>query len=108
MLNQCCWYIFDENSAHITVLLSPAGVHVVFTDAASEEALAAITAGRPVVFACRSVPTDGTQAACCQVAGGTHVGALSRRGVYQEEPGTKMKKMFHWLNFTSVDIYEVT
>ncbi len=59
-------------------LSSPARVHVVFADAASEEALAAITAGRPVVFAGGSVSTYGTQAACPQVAGSVHVGALSR------------------------------
>ena len=57
---------------------SPARVHVVFADAASEEALAAVTAGRPVVFARGSVSTYGTQAARPQVAGGVHVGALSR------------------------------
>lgn len=63
------------------VFPSPAGVHVVFADAAPEEALAAVAAGGPVVFARRPVPTYGTQAACCQVAGGTHVGALRRRRV---------------------------
>lgn len=51
---------------------------MVFADAASEEALAAVTAGRPVVFACGSVSTYGTQAARPQVARGVHVGALSR------------------------------
>lgn len=50
---------------------------MVFADAASEEALAAVAAGRPVVFASGSVSTDGTQAARPQVARGVHVGALS-------------------------------
>lgn len=56
---------------------SPARVHVVLADAAPEEALAAVTAGRPVVFARGSVPTDGTQAARPHVACGVHVGALN-------------------------------
>lgn len=60
---------------------SPARVHVVFADAASEEALAAVAAGRPVVLASGSVSTYGTQAARPQVARGVHVGALGRRGV---------------------------
>lgn len=47
---------------------SPAGIHVVFADAASEEALAAVAAGRPVVFARGSVSTDGAQTTCPQVA----------------------------------------
>lgn len=51
---------------------------MVFANAASEEALAAITAGGPIVFACSSVSTNGTQAASCQVAAGVHGGALSR------------------------------
>lgn len=50
---------------------------MIFADAASEEAFAAITAGRPVVFASGSVSTYGTQAAHPQVAGSVHVGALS-------------------------------
>lgn len=41
--------------------VSPAGVHVVLADAASEEALAAVTARGSVVFPRRPVPTDGTQ-----------------------------------------------
>lgn len=57
---------------------SPARVHVVLADAASEEALAAITAGRPVVFSCGSVSTYGTQAAHPHVDPCVHVGALSR------------------------------
>lgn len=51
---------------------------MVFADAASEETLAAVTAGRPVVFARGSVSTYGTQAAHPEVAHGVHVGALSR------------------------------
>lgn len=50
---------------------------MIFADAASEEAFAAVTAGRPVVFASGSVSTYGTQAAHPQVAGSVHVGALS-------------------------------
>lgn len=57
---------------------SPAFVRVVVANAPHEEALAAVTAGRPVVFACGSVSTYGTQAARPQVARGVHVGALSR------------------------------
>lgn len=51
---------------------------MVFANAASKEAFAAVTAGRPVVFACGSVSTYGAEAARPQVAGGVHVGALSR------------------------------
>lgn len=62
----------------MTDVLSPARVHVVFADAASEKALAAVTAGRPIVLSSGSVSTYGTQAARCQLAGSIHVGALSR------------------------------
>lgn len=62
-------------------LSSPARVHVVFADAASEEALAAVAAGGPVVFARGSVSTDGTQAAHPQVSAGVHGGTFSRRRV---------------------------
>lgn len=51
---------------------------MVFADAASEEALAAVTAGGSIVLARGSVPTYSTQAACCQVARGVHIGALGR------------------------------
>lgn len=51
---------------------------MVFADAASEEAFAAVTAGRPVVLASGSVSTYGTQAARREVARGAHVGTLSR------------------------------
>lgn len=51
---------------------------MVFANAASEEALAAVTAGGPVVFAGGSVSTYGAQAAGPEVAGSIHVGALSR------------------------------
>lgn len=57
---------------------SPAGIHVVFADAASEEALAAVAAGRPVVFASGSVSAYGTQGGRPQVSRGVHVGALGR------------------------------
>lgn len=51
---------------------------MVFADAASEEALAAVAAGGPVVFASGSVSTYGAQAPRCQVAGSVHVAALCR------------------------------
>lgn len=54
----------------------PARVHVVFADAASEEALAAVTAGGAVVFARGPVSTYSTQAARRQVTDGVHVGTL--------------------------------
>lgn len=57
---------------------------MVLADAAPEEALAAIAAGRPVVLPRRSVTTYGAQAACCQVARGVHVGAFSWRGILRQ------------------------
>lgn len=59
-------------------IYSPTVVSVAVANAPPEEALAAVTAGRPVVFACGSVSTYGAEAARPQVAGGIHVGALSR------------------------------
>lgn len=64
---------------------SPARVHVVLADAAPEETFAAVAAGRAVVFACGSVTTYGTQAACPHVARGVHVSALSGRGVWHKK-----------------------
>lgn len=49
----------------------PAGIDVVLADAPPEEAFAAVTAGRPVVFAGRPVPADGAEGAD---AIGEHVG----------------------------------
>lgn len=54
---------------------------MVLANAASEEAFASVAAGRAVVFARGSVSTNGTQAACAQVACAVHVSALGRRGV---------------------------
>lgn len=59
----------------------PARVHVVFANAASEETLAAITAGGSIVFSCCPVTTDSTQSPCAQVIGSIQVGTLSWRGV---------------------------
>lgn len=54
---------------------------MVLANAASEEAFASVAAGRAVVFARGSVPTDGTQAARAQVTRAVHVSALGGRGV---------------------------
>lgn len=54
---------------------------MVFANAASEEALAAIAAGGSVVLAGCPVPTNGAQGACTQMVGSIHAGTLSWRGV---------------------------
>lgn len=54
---------------------------MIFANAPTEEAFAAVTAGGPIVFARGPVPTDGTQGARSEVVGCIHVGTLSRRGV---------------------------
>lgn len=48
---------------------SPAGVHVVLPHTPPEEALAAVTAGGSVVFACGPISTDGTQGTDTQAVG---------------------------------------
>lgn len=75
---------------------------MVFPDAASEEALAAITAGGTIVFTCSSVSTYGTQTACSQVARGVHVSAFSWWGVWHErerkgKKGSSGQQAFRWL-----------
>lgn len=68
---------------------SPARVHVVLANAASEEAFASVAAGRAVVFARGSVSTNGTQAACAQVACAVHVSVLGRRRVWHKKKDHK-------------------
>lgn len=47
----------------------PAGIDMTLAYAASEEALAPVTAGGSIVLACRSVPADGTQTVDAVVCG---------------------------------------
>lgn len=63
---------------------------MVLANAASEEALASVAAGRAVVFASGSVSTYGAQAAGAQVTRAVHVRALGGRGVcHEKRPQTR-------------------
>lgn len=52
---------------------APAGVHVVLPHAPPKEALAAVTAGGAIVFACGPVSADGAQGADTQAVGRVEV-----------------------------------